>query len=146
MKNRDVKILFVYKEDEKYKTESLWATKRGELYEINNIPFFINNIALKDIVSVEIDEDDLYFENLIKESGNSTIQLVSFTESSQEEIGSKFEKINCSWEGSHLPNYISINIPRETNYLRVRQLLDEGVDQGIWDYKEACISKYHSEK
>lgn len=145
MVNNKNKVLFVYQEDEEYKTESLWAIKKGDFYEMDNIPFFINNIAYGDLVSVEIDDNELYFDSLIKESGNSTIQLVIFTDLNQNEIGLKFEKMNCSWEGSHLPNYISINIPKNENYVNIKSFLDEGLDKGLWDYKEACISSNHKE-
>ncbi len=138
------KVLFVYEEQEEYKIESLWAIKRGDNYEIDNVPFFISNIALGDIVSVEIDEDELYFEELIEGSGNSTIHLVGFNNVSQQDIGSKFEKLGCEWEGNDLRSYISINIPKKNDYSKVKELLEQGVKDGKWDYKEACLSVSHS--
>lgn len=146
MKNNDkTKVLFVYKEEQEYKIESLWAIKKDNLYQINNIPFFINNIALGDIVSIENDEGELYFDELIQESGNSTVQLISFSNKSQGEIGAKFEELGCSWEGSHLPKYISICIPKNVDFLIVKKLLDDGLKNNNWDYKEACISSIHKE-
>jgi Domain of unknown function (DUF4265) len=60
------KILLTYKNDEGgYSIESVWATKEGEYYRINNIPFFAPNIALDDLVSAEEDDGALYFDSLI---------------------------------------------------------------------------------
>ena len=140
------KIFFVYKDEGEYKTESLWSTKKGEFYQIDNIPFFINNIAYEDIVSVEINEKELYFDRLIKESGNSTIQLVILNEATQVEVGKKFEVLGCSWEGSHLKNYIAINIPKEVRFNKIKTKLSKGLNTNLWDYKEACISNHHKKE
>jgi len=137
------KILFVYTEEDEYKIETLWAIKRGDNYEIDNIPFYISNIALGDIISVEVDEGELYFDDFIKESGNSTIQLVTFENIEQLEIGKEFEKLDCKWEGSDLSNYISINIPKTVNYRKVKNFLEKGFADEKWDYKEACLSESH---
>ncbi|MEW7279665.1 DUF4265 domain-containing protein [Aquimarina sp. 2201CG1-2-11] len=137
------KVLFVYQEEEEFKIESLWAIKESEYYKIDNIPFFINNIAYEDLINVEKDGEDLYFDALINESGNSTLQLVIFNDSTQKQIGKRFEDLNCDWEGSHLPNYIAINVPKEVNYSHIINVLNKGVNDGFWDYKEACVSNNH---
>jgi hypothetical protein len=144
MKLNREKILFVYEEDKEYKIESLWAKNIDGNYKIDNVPFFINNIANGDIVSIEKDGDELYFEDLIKTSGNSTIQLVILGDLSKKEVGLQFEKLNCNWEGSHLPKYLSIDIPRNVEYKEVENLLKDGSFKNIWDYKEACLSDNHN--
>lgn len=143
MDNKRTKILFVYQEDDEFKIEGLWSTKLEDNYVIDNIPFFIKNIACGDTVSVEVDEDELYFDSLVEESGNSTIQLVILGNYDKKEIGLKFEKLNCNWEGSNLPNLLSIDIPKNINYVTIKSFLDEGNKKGFWDYREACLSELH---
>src|ERR1700761_1953400 len=110
----DSKILLTYKDDEGgYKTESVWATKEGSYYRINNIPFFATNVALDDLVSAEEDNGALYFESLIEPSGHSAVQMIIFDENEVMKIGRELEELGCTWEGSHIKTLISIDVPKE---------------------------------
>lgn len=137
----DSKILLTYKDDQgEIQIESVWATKEGEYYRINNIPFFATNIALNDLVSVEKDHDALYFDELIEASGHSAIQLLIFNENEVMEVGKELEKLGCTWEGSHIKNLISVDIPINVSYTIVKDFLDKGEKEERWSYKEACLS------
>ncbi|TKG90717.1 DUF4265 domain-containing protein [Puteibacter caeruleilacunae] len=133
------KVLLLYEEGGSYKIESVWATKIGENYRIDNVPFFAKNIALDDIVSVENDNGELYFDSLIEASGNSVIQLVVFDESKVESVGAELVKLGCGWEGSHIKNLISVNIPKDKSYSDVKNFLEVGEKQKKWEYQEACL-------
>lgn len=133
------KIILTYQNEGEYLTEGVWAEKQGDYYKIKNIPFFASNIALDDIVSVEEDEGELYFVELIESSGNSVVQIVFFKPEMINEITKHFEELECGWEGSHLPNLISVNIPKKISYQVIKEYLDLQYEQGILDYKEACL-------
>lgn len=137
---RKNKVLLVYNDNEEYKVESVWTKKVGENYQIENIPFFANNIALGDIVSVEDDEGELYFEELIEASENSTIRIVFFEVEHKIGVCNMIEKFECDWEGSHLPKLVSINVPSDVNYKEVKSYLDS---LNIIDYQEGCLSSIH---
>ncbi len=137
------KILLIYKNGNEYEVESVWAHKESKGYIIDNIPFFATSISLGDMVSVDYEDGVLYFDTLIEESGSSTINLVSYQDATQKDIGIGFEELGCDWEGSHIPSYISINIPKNISYLSIKNFLEEGVEKRLWDYKEACISVHH---
>lgn len=140
MADNRVKILLTYKDETEYKVERVWATKLGNYYRIDNIPFFAKNVALGDVVSVEEDESkDLFFDRLIESSGNSVIQMIIFDERSVGEVGKHLESLGCGWEGSHIANYISVNVPKDVSYSKVKSFLDEGEKQGKWEYREACL-------
>jgi hypothetical protein len=66
--------------DEDY-SESLWAIivdeKRG-YYALDNIPFFLESYSYKDVVHAIPDNGRLLVQNLIEESGHSTLQIISF--------------------------------------------------------------------
>ena|SRR5438552_2202881 len=137
----DSKILLTYKDDEgNYQIESVWATKQGNYYEINNIPFFAPNIALGDVVSAEEDGGVLYFEELIKPSGHSTIQIIFFNEDDVKRVEKDLEKLGCTWEGSHIKTLIAVDIPKDVPYSTVKEYLDKGEKENRWSYKEACLS------
>ncbi|MBN9284088.1 MULTISPECIES: DUF4265 domain-containing protein [unclassified Flavobacterium] len=133
------KIKFVYKDLEgNIAIESVWAEKHGDFYKIKNVPFFAPNIAFDDIISVEYDDEELFFDEIIEESGNSTIQIIVFNESLIPEITGEIERFNCGWEGSHLKGYISVNVPKDVSYLGLKQFLDSKSND--LDYKEACLA------
>ena len=135
------KILVTFKNDAgEYQVESVWATKEGDYYRINNIPFLAPNIALNDLISAEEDEGALYFDKLIKASGDSTIQMIIFNENDVMAIGKDLEDFGCTWEGSHLKTLISIDVPKEISYHKVKAYLDKGEKENRWSYKEACLS------
>lgn len=137
----DSKILLTYKDDEgNYQVESVWATKQGGFYRINNIPFLAANVALDDLVSVEKDDNALYFDELIEASGHSTIQMIIFDGDELLQIGKELESLGCTWEGSHIKTLIAIDVPKEIDYVDVKNYLDKGEKEERWSYKEACLA------
>lgn len=137
----EVKVKFVYYDIENdLETESVWAIKVGDNYQIKNIPFFAPNIAYDDIINVEDDDGELFFDEIVKESGNSTIQIIVFTETDVSVITKSLEELSCGWEGSHLKTYISVNVPKHVDYKPVKDFLDQKVREKVLDYKEACLA------
>lgn len=144
-KMSDSKVLLTYKDDEgKYQVESVWATKQGDYYRIDNIPFFAPNIALGDLVGVEKDEGELHFDKLVQPSGHSTIQMVIFEESKVLQVGSELVKLGCTWEGSHIKKLISVDVPKDIDYSVIKNYLDKGENEKHWSYKESCLA--HNKK
>jgi len=135
------KVMFDYYDLEgNLAVESVWAAKEGNGYRIKNIPFFAPNIAYDDIISVEDDNGELFFDDIIEESGNSTLQIIIFNENDFAEVTKKIESFKCGWEGSHLKGYISVNVPKEINYLPVKSFLGNELENKKLDFKEACMA------
>ncbi|WP_063742769.1 DUF4265 domain-containing protein [Flavobacterium psychrophilum] len=138
------KINFDYYDlEDKLSVESVWAIKEDNYYRIQNIPFFIPNIAFGDLISVEIDENELYFDEIIETSENSTLQVIFFDEKDVKTITTKLQSFNCGWEGSHLSRYISINVPKNENYFELKEYLTQLTNSKIIEFKEACLSNKH---
>jgi hypothetical protein len=137
------KVLFVYEEDGAYKIESLWAEKSGDGYKILNAPFFVKNVSYGDVVSVELDDGELYFDSLLEESGHSTVQLIFFNKENIKDITDTLVRMGCDWEGSHIKELISVDVPKEVIYSSVQNYLDSLEEQEIISYREACISSMH---
>lgn len=139
--NVNHKVKFVYHDlENNIEVESVWASKEDNYYRIKNIPFFAPNIAYDDLVSVEEDDGELFFDEIIEESGNSTVQVILFDEDKAEMIKNNVENLHCGWEGSHLKNYFSINVPKDVNYDPLRDFLQHFHTKGILDYKESCLA------
>jgi hypothetical protein len=142
MKN---KVVLVYKDIEGgIAEETIWVQPIGEHFKVDNIPFYAPNIALDDIISVEDDEGTLYFDELIKPSGHSTIQIIFFNEKDAEIVLKRLEKLGCKWEGMKNTPYFAIDIPPTIAYKEIRQFLDEQFKNKVLDFKEACLSDNHN--
>ncbi|MFB9843318.1 DUF4265 domain-containing protein [Mucilaginibacter ginsenosidivorans] len=135
----DKKVLLVYSDEGEFKTESVWATKIGDYYRIDNIPFFAKNIAPGDIISVENDDGELYFDSLIEPSGNSVVRLIFCDKNNIEATTKALEEMGCNWEGSHLSTLIAVEIPKTVPYQQVKLFLENGFNNGLYDYQEACL-------
>jgi hypothetical protein len=135
------KVKFVYYDLEgNIAVESTWALKEGEYYRIKNIPFFAPNIAFNDLIKAEHDGEEIFFEELIGPSGNSTIQIVLFDLEKFEQVTNDLMKLGCDWEGSNFKNYISVDVPHSINYAPIRKYLQNGSVKKWFDFKEACLS------
>jgi hypothetical protein len=120
-------------------TETMFCAKVKEGYKVKNVPFYALNIAFGDIIEIKKIDKELWFENLIRASGNSVVQLKILQNHSQTEIGKIFEQLGCDWEGSDRKDLISIDVPADLDYKIVESELIAGFEDGKWDYREACL-------
>ncbi len=137
----DYKIKLVYYDlEDNLATEGVWASKEGEYYRVKNVPFFAPNLAYNDLVSVEEDEGELFFDSLIEPSGHTTIQIIFFKLEYFKQVTEDLTMLNCDWEGSHLKEYISVDVPKTVDYSEVRKYLNRKSEENILDFKEACLA------
>ena len=137
------KVLFVQKIDEgEFETESLWCTKTGEGFVIDNIPFVARRIALGDIIKAEFDLDEkaYYFEDFVSVSGNSTVRIFLEDIALIPSIREAISKFNCESEIFLDRKIIAVNIPKNVNYAPVKVYLEEGEGIGLWQYEESCLA------
>lgn len=136
----DVKIALEYEGDEnECLIETVWAIQIEDNFKIDNIPFYATSIALNDIVSAEFRNGQLHYTGLIAASGHSVVQIIFYGEANIKPTTSRLIELGCSWEGSHHPTYIAVDIPPSISYASVRTYLDEMAAIGALDYKEACL-------
>jgi hypothetical protein len=131
-----MKILFFNEEKKEY--ESIWSIKqKDDLYKIDNIPFYVKNIALNDIVSAYFENDFFYFKELIQESGHSTIQIIFFESEVIESIVQDLKQMGCQLEGSDLPRYYSMDVPFQLDYSNISKYLLEKEEADLLSFREA---------
>jgi hypothetical protein len=139
VEGQKVKIVY-YDLEDNLAVENVWTDKEGEYHRIKNIPAFAYNLAYNDLISVENDNDELYFDSLIEPSGHSTVQIIIYSDDDVEEVKNKITDLKCSWEGTHIRGYIAVDVPEEVDYKIVKQYLDELFKEKKLDYKEACLA------
>lgn len=135
------KVKITYKNNNQELSEEIvWVKKVKNLYRIDNIPFFAPNVALNDLIRVEIEDGEKYFDELIEPSGHSTIQTIFLLEERKNEVINKLESLGCNWEGLQNQKFISIDIPPKVDYEKVKKVLYDYFEAGILDFKESCIA------
>ncbi len=145
-----VKILFRFYSPvlEKWTVERLWA-KAIDIdkgwYQLDNIPFYVLGIAYDDAVFAEWDatEEALTFREVIRRSGNSTIQVVIMNaEIATNDVRAIFDKLGCETE-KFKEGYFVINVPAAVDYATVLPRLSVLFMKKVLDYAEAFISDHH---
>lgn len=143
----DVEKIIVpyYNVDNVLSKEIVFGRKIGlDKYVIENIPLYAPNLALGDILLVEkLDDEQLYFEDLLETSENSTIRIVFFNYDPiiVQKILKEIEGYSINWVGFVGGSYYSLNINKDLDYKKIKLFL-EG-NSKIMDYQESCLSEKH---
>lgn len=120
--------------------ETLWAIPREDGYELDNIPFHAQDLALGDVVSARPDEHGaLRHAELVRPSGHSTIQLWFARPEDVEPIRETLRQRGCASELSELPRLVAVDVPPEVPYPPLKAFLDEEERNGRFEYQEACL-------
>ncbi len=120
--------------------ETMWALKRNDGYEIDNIPFYVKELALGDVVAAEAEADGtLWFSELVRPSGHSTLQLWFSNEHEVQPIRDELKRMGCASEVSDLPRLVAVDVPPNVAYAKVKEFLDQGEHAGTFEYQEACL-------
>jgi hypothetical protein len=136
-------IIFTYQDSSgDYHIESLRASKAGTCFRIESIPLFVPSISKGDIVSVVEEEDELHFEMVMEQSGNSTIQVIFFDDKYLETALNDLENMGCSWEASREKRLVGVNVPDDVPYSLVQDYFEKGEEESKWTYKESCLSHF----
>lgn len=140
-----VKMFFELEQDDEgyppVNVESLWVSERLDgLYEIDNIPFFVRDIALSDIVFGCLDENNvLWFQGVAQPSRHRTLRVLTKSEHDVSGVRDALKRLGCSSEGSHIAKLISVDVPPNVIYDDLRAFLDEGEANGQFEYEESCL-------
>jgi hypothetical protein len=148
--NNLVKILFKFYSDvlEQETVETLWAeTVDVEMgyFRIDSIPFYVPMVATDDIVLAEYDHSHhmLVYKETVMPSGNSIVWVVIVDEETDiDEIRAVFYSLGCDSE-SLSDRYYSMEVKATTNYLRIKDKLNELRAEGLIDYAEPYLSAEH---
>lgn len=121
--------------------ESLWAEPRetsGE-YVIDNVPFFVSNVTLGDVVRVREEEGLRWFDDILSRSRNSLFRIVFFDRNCVGAIGEELAALGCSTEYLREHNLMAVNIPEKVALANVQAYLQSKASMGILDYEEPII-------
>jgi len=143
------KILFRFDSEilEQEIVETIWADivdlSKGH-FKLDSIPFFVPRVATDDIVQAEYDdaEEMLTYRETILASGNSTVWVIIMDDTNIDEVRKIFNELDCISEALS-DRYFAMEVKASTNYLQVRDRLNELKTEGIIDFAEPCLSVIH---
>ena len=141
--SNQIKVFFLQDiGNDEYETESMWCTKDGDNYIIDNIPVIAKRVSLGDTIKVEYDPGDevYYFEDFVAVSGNTTVRIyfkdVELIEPARKEL----KEFGCESEGFPQRKIAAVNVPAEVDYKPIKDFLEEGEQQQRWVYEESCLA------
>ncbi|MYV96822.1 DUF4265 domain-containing protein [Streptomyces sp. SID3343] len=145
-----VKVWFALDRDEDgwppVGVESLWAVDVGEgLVRIDNVPFFVRDLALGDIVRTRVDSEDgrLHFRERLRWSGNCTVRVIPFRDGAlrgdMQAVLDLFGPLGVSGEGVERFGLVALGVPANADFGPVRELLARGAIEEWWDFEESCV-------
>jgi hypothetical protein len=148
--NIPVKILFRFHSDllDQEIVETLWAETVNAVlghYKLNSLPFYVPLIAVDDTVYAQYDdgEEMLKYIETVEPSGNSNLWVVVTDDDA--DIGAirdVFTELDCSSEALS-DRFFAMEVKSTTNYLKIKDKLNELRSEGIIDYSESCLSEQH---
>jgi hypothetical protein len=120
--------------------ESMWAVERQGHYEVDNIPFYAKDVACGDLVAARRDDEGaLWFTDIVKASGHSTIRLLFAHEDDVQMMRDTLYDMGCASEIGDVTRLVAIDVPPEVEYQKVKTLLDQGEQEGRFEYEEGCL-------
>lgn len=124
--------------------EDIWAIPlEGDVAKVGSIPWFVQNIALGDLIAVRrVRDGEADFVEKLKWSGNCTLRIIPFGDDSDAAIAEVIRRLseyNVNIEVLGQFGLVAINVPPSIDCVQFKEILDLGEEQALWSYEEACI-------
>jgi hypothetical protein len=130
------------------RSEGLWGTPLpdSDHVRLDNIPFFVDGVALGDIFRVRLGEDGiLHAVEKVAASGACTVRLVVLNNGPFAGDLSRaldlFAPLFVEGERADQYGMAALTIPPEADLAAVKNLLVGGVVDGWWEYEESCVGE-----
>ncbi|MDB5070059.1 MAG: hypothetical protein JWM87_1170 [Candidatus Eremiobacteraeota bacterium] len=130
--------------------EALWALNLGDgRYKVDNVPFFAKNLSFGDIVQTESTEDELpNVSSVLERSGHSTYRVIvspdldATKHEEYHELLKTLKHLRVIIEAGS-ERFFAIDVPPGVPVQAVYDVLELGVEYGIWDFEEGHFFDLH---
>ena len=124
--------------------EKLWVAPQGhDLFRIDNIPFFVQNLAQGDVVRAVPVSGYLLPLSRVSWGGNRTVRIRPRPRGPIGEdlqvIFDLFVPLGVEAEGDPRHLLAALNVPAPIDPTPIRELLQQGTSDGWWDHEESCV-------
>lgn len=125
--------------------ERLWAQPEGPCrFRLDNIPWYARDVAAGDVVEAHEAEDGmLEFDRVVERSGHSTVRVVLYDPQQTQLLRDELAQLGCETELSHIPSFISVDVPAQVEMAPVLELLLRGHEEERWDVETGYVGDPH---
>lgn len=110
--------------------------------KLANTPFFVEGVALGDVVECLKHTDDTFeYMSVIEESGNKSLSVIFIDSSIEESLYQRVKSMGHYCEYGEFPEYsmLAISVENDRSINELVDLLSSMEDQGKISYAELCI-------
>ena len=112
------------------------------LLQIDNVPFFIEEIAVGDVVKClkSPEEKNYQFDEVIYEGTHKSVSILFIDDSCKENIYQFLKSKNCYCEYGEFGvfNMLAVDISADVIYEEIEQYLSKQESTGVISYAELC--------
>ena len=134
-------------------SEGLWAepikrSRVGQIFQLNNSPFFARGVSFLDIVYAVPSTDGLgmEFAGVVERSGHSTYMLlVPLLQENFDLYWNKLEKLGCSFEKTKIITsegekiLYTVDVPPAADIYAMYSILEQGEHDSVWIFQEGHV-------
>jgi hypothetical protein len=108
---------------------------------IDNTPFFVEGVALGDIVLCVGSPPDLRYRSLQKANSNKALSILFIDDTCEENVYQYLRKKGCYCEFGEFPEYdmLAVCVFKEIDYTDIKTTLLEAQESGQISLAELCI-------
>lgn len=120
--------------------ELLWAEPLGnDLYRIDNIPFFVCDIGLKDEVEATHVDGERVFVRTVRSGGHRTVRLLVWARTDVKPLRDELRALGCSSELNEDGRLVAVNVPPAVPSETIVQFLEAGATSARFEYEEGAV-------
>ncbi|MDP9421353.1 MAG: DUF4265 domain-containing protein [Pseudomonadota bacterium] len=118
------------------------AMEDSGLVRVDNTPFFVEGVAIGDMIKCAGRPPELDFVELIEPSGNKSVSIIFIDSGYENILYNQLKGKGCYCEFGEFPefNMLAISIDSKIAYRPIRELLDEAESAGRISFAELCIA------
>jgi hypothetical protein len=120
--------------------ETLWAFHVAKnIYQIDNVPFYVRDLSLGDQVSVIREGGDIVFEGIVAQSSHSSVRVMVRNPADLLAVKNALASLGCEGEVNKQLNMIALDVPDTADISAVFDLLDGKYAKGVLDFEESSV-------
>jgi uncharacterized protein DUF4265 len=126
--------------------ETLWTspTHDPEVFRVDSIPVFVEDLAIGDEIHILHEGDELVFDGLFRASQHSTIWVIvedAYLSDDvwRRELRESLRTLGCESEWDDVHGIIAVDVPPESHIDEVESRLRQEEARGTADYAHGCL-------
>jgi hypothetical protein len=121
--------------------ESLWAKRLSNgNFELDNIPFYVYEIASGDEISAEIQSDGkFWFSSLIRSKGNSVFRIIVNDDDKLNFVRQSLLDLGCPSEVNQHARLIALEVVVDQDISPLLRFLMTNKNSGYFDFEEGVL-------